>query len=144
MQSRNTPLPQSSPLATQECVVRPRKERWDLSSLFGALSWASLAFHARRTRAAFRSFRGHICILFATKAGVPVGHTFQLRAGCLVPNDRTYARAEGIKNLQATHPWVDNADLQIFLMGFDAGEAHCNVALASDQNIPVLHHDRNA
>ena len=35
---------------------------------------------------------------------------------------RTHARAECIKKLEATFPWVDFVDRRIFLMGFDAAE----------------------
>lgn len=35
---------------------------------------------------------------------------------------RTQHRVQGIQRLEATFPWVDFVDRQIFLMGFDAAE----------------------
>jgi len=142
MQPKSTVSLQSNPHATQDCEFHPRTEQLGLSSLFGALSLANLAFYARRTHAAVRSFRGHIGILFSTTRGVSLGPAFQPQSEGHLPNERTYARAEGIRNLQATHPWVDNADLQIFLMGFDAGEEHCIAALANDHNNPDSQQNR--
>jgi len=143
MQSRNThPLP-SNPLATQDCDFHPHKGRTDLSCLFAALSLANLAFYGHRVRAAARSFRGHIGILFSTRAGVPLGPALQLQPEGYRDDERTYARAEGIRTLQATHPWVDNADLQIFLMGFDAGEAHCIAGTDICRSSPETHRNQN-
>jgi hypothetical protein len=122
----------------------PRTGRTDLSSLFDVLSLANLAFYARRIRAAVRSFRGHIGILLSTTRGVRLGPAFQPQSQGHSPNERTYARAEGIKNLQATHPWVDNVDLQLFLMGFDAGEEHCTASLAKHHNNPDSQQSRTS
>ena len=43
------------------------------------------------------------------------GHQYQT-------NIRTVARKHYTELLLATRPWADGEDLQIFLMGFDAGE----------------------
>jgi hypothetical protein len=40
----------------------------------------------------------------------------------LTSHKRIIARKQGIKKLQAIHPWMDRQDLQMFLAGFDAGE----------------------
>jgi hypothetical protein len=47
---------------------------------------------------------------------------------------RILARRRGIENLQAIHPWVDFQDLEIFLMGFDAGDqyASCSAYIQPD------------
>jgi hypothetical protein len=144
MQPKNTESLPSNAHARQDCDFHPRREWMDLSSLFGELSLANLAFYARRTRVAFRSFRGHIGILFSTKGGVPLGPLVRLQAGCYLENERTHARAEGIKNLQATHPWVDNVDLQLFLMGFGAGEEHCISVVAKHRNNPNPQQNQNS
>jgi len=135
MQTKSTHCPVSNLRATQDYAPRPRKELMGLSSLFDALSLANLAFYAHTAHAAVRNFHGRIGILFATRGGVPLGPALQqLQAGHLQRNARTYARAEGIRNLQATHPWVDKFDLQIFLAGFDAGEQHCITEVANSRN----------
>jgi hypothetical protein len=101
MQPKNTEFLPSNVRAKQDYDFRPRRERMELSSLFAVLSLANLAFYARRTRAAVRSFRGHIGILFSTARGVPLDPAFQPQPQGHLPNERTYARAEGIRNLQA-------------------------------------------
>jgi hypothetical protein len=45
------------------------------------------------------------------------------RLGYLVRNNRTHARMMGINNLLNTHPWASWMEHEIFLKGFDQGEA---------------------
>jgi hypothetical protein len=116
-------LPSTLP-STQDCAYHLRKVRVGLSSIRPALSWPNLALYLCRLRASVRSFRAHIGIQLSTARGVQLGPAFQFQAGQTLPNERTYARAEGIRKLQATHPWLDNVDLQLFLTGFDAGEEY--------------------
>jgi hypothetical protein len=75
-------------------------------------------------RGAFRSFLGHVGSQSArARVAVDLGPSLQLLPnGRYQANTRTRARAEGTRNLQAIHPWVDIADLRMFLAGFDAGE----------------------
>jgi hypothetical protein len=77
--------------------------------------------------AGYRSFRGHIRIQSSTSGGrIDLGPSVQSRDGRYRANMRTLARAEGIEKLRAIHPWVDIADLRIFLMGFESGEEYSN------------------
>lgn len=99
----------------------------DWSKVFRPLS--QLRRHLRRTMhiwgGSLGSFFGHIRIQSATKrVSVYLGPEFlkPTHAGCLELNSRTIARAEYIRALSAMYPWVDIADLRVFLMGFDAGE----------------------
>ena len=48
-------------------------------------------------------------------------------------NARTLARAEGIRNLRASHPRFDIPDLRMFLMGWDA-ENDLLIFVTSRQN----------
>ena len=70
---------------------------------------------------AFRSFRGHIRTQSAIgRAWVTVGsprHQDKL-------NIRSVARKLYIERISETLPWADCQDLQVFLMGFDAGESY--------------------
>lgn len=67
----------------------------------------------------FRSFRGHIRTQSARhQVGVRLGPHGHLGAR----NARTLVRTLYIQKLSAIRPWVDSQDLEIFLMGFDAGE----------------------
>jgi hypothetical protein len=136
MQPKSRQFLLSSLHAKRDCDFHPHKGQTVLSSLFGALSLANLAFYVRRTRAAARSFRVHIGILFSTTKGVPPGLALQLESGCYLENARTRARVAGIRNLQASHPWVDNVDLRLSLMGFDVGEEHYISVLEKNRNNP--------
>jgi hypothetical protein len=92
-----------------------------------------------RWYAAFRSFRAHIRIQSATTGGrVDLGAAFQVRGEHHLPNARTDARAEGIERLLAIHPWADAVDLQMFLMGFDAGEEYGTYAQKQNSRNPEL------
>lgn len=72
---------------------------------------------------ALRSGLGHMRTQLATgRDYVSFGPSFERHHQSLRRNRRTLARKKGIKNLQATRPWVDAQDLEIFLAGFDAGE----------------------
>jgi len=75
-------------------------------------------------RGAVCSFRGHIQTLSSTgQAGVSLGPSLERNHhGRCQANARTIARRRYTEMLLATHPWADGQDLQIFLMGFDAGE----------------------
>jgi hypothetical protein len=70
-------------------------------------------------RAALRSLRGHIRTQSAKGQGTvylgPHGHLG-------ARNARTHVRTLYTQRLLAIHPWADLQDLEIFLMGFDAGE----------------------
>ena len=70
-------------------------------------------------RTAFRSFRNHIRIQsakgLATVRLGPHGHRG-------ARNARTLVRTLYTQKLLAIHPWADLQDLEMFLMGFDAGE----------------------
>jgi len=71
----------------------------------------------------FRSFRGHIRTQSAKgRPSVDAGPWFEYQFGRYQRNARTLARISYIEKLRASRPWVDSQDLQIFLMGFDAGE----------------------
>lgn len=68
---------------------------------------------------AFRSFRGHIRTQSSIgQAGVRLGPHGHQGAR----NARTLVRSLYIQRLLAIRSWADSQDLQIFLMGFDAGE----------------------
>jgi hypothetical protein len=54
--------------------------------------------------------------------------------GILLPVYRTHARAEYTKALLAIHPWADTVDLEIFLMGFDAGEQWSRHTMGMERN----------
>lgn len=96
---------------------------------------ANLASLLCRWYVAFRSFRAHIRIQFATKGKwIDLGEACQLRDGRYQPNERTYACAEGIRTLLATHPWVDSVDVRLFLMGFYAGERYSTHLQDRDPN----------
>jgi hypothetical protein len=73
---------------------------------------------------AFRSFHGRIRNQFARDLdGVDFGPAFLSSPdGSLVLNVRSAVRNLYTEKLLAIHPWVDHQDLEIFLMGFDAGE----------------------
>jgi hypothetical protein len=43
--------------------------------------------------------------------------------GCRVRRPRTQSRIRGTDNLLKTHPWASAMEEEIFLLGFDAGEA---------------------
>ena len=75
-------------------------------------------------RAALHSFRGHIRSQSAKgRVGVDFGPALVCRhSGHLCRNTRTVARILYTKRLLASLPWADSQDLEIFLMGFDAGE----------------------
>lgn len=70
-------------------------------------------------RDAFRSFRGHIDTQSAKgQACVRLGQHSYLGAR----DARTLVRTLYTQKLLAIHPWADSQDLEIFLMGFEAGE----------------------
>jgi hypothetical protein len=70
-------------------------------------------------RTAFRSFHGHIRTQSAKgQATVRLGPHGHRGAR----NARTHVRTLYTQKLLAIHPWADLQDLEMFLMGFDAGE----------------------
>ena len=74
---------------------------------------------------AFCSASGHIEFERARGYGpIRIGRAFRvLPDQSLVPHERTEARTAGIQTLKATFgDWLPQLDLQIFLMGFEAGE----------------------
>jgi len=75
-------------------------------------------------RAALGSLRGHIRSQSARgRAGVDFGPALVCQhSGHLCRNTRTIARILYTKKLLASLSWADSQDLEIFLMGFDAGE----------------------
>jgi hypothetical protein len=77
--------------------------------------------YARKLPSVFRSALGHI--LLELPRNWSVGPAFQEESDqSFSQNKRTLARALGIQELWAKYPWMDQADLEIFLRGFDAGE----------------------
>jgi hypothetical protein len=72
---------------------------------------------------AFHSFRGHIRTQSSKgPAIVDYGPALLRRSdGYWRPNVHTHARSLYTRKLQAILPWADCVDLEIFLMGFDAG-----------------------
>lgn len=123
--SAETPSRLSAPLSTRNSAHLYN----EVLKQSGVLSLSRLIrehlLHVLRTWIfSLRSFRGHIENQVARyPAGVPLG-TALVRSpqGCLHRNIRSVARRLYIERLLATHPWCDNQDLEIFLMGFDAGE----------------------
>ena len=122
---RTSPL-ESSP-AQSEKHVPDYRQVW-------ARAGGKVALHLLRKRLfqkwciwrdAYHSFRGHIRTQSAIGlAAVSLGrHNHQG-----VRNVRTVARRLYTEKLLAIRPWADSQDVQIFLMGFDAGEswADCN------------------
>jgi hypothetical protein len=79
----------------------------------------------RIARNSLDSLRGHIRIRLA-KGRPPMvdfGPGFRRRLnGSYQVDTRTLSRSEHTKELLAMHPWADSVDLEMFLMGFDAGE----------------------
>lgn len=113
-----------------------RRALLDWSAILRAVSIPSLAARIDKWCAVFGSLRAHIRIQCAREGErVHVGPAYKYHAGHLCPDERTNARAEGIENLLATHPWVDSADLQVFLLGFDAGEKYGISARQSQGNL---------
>jgi hypothetical protein len=121
-----TSLRESSPLPTEKYAPRYKEVlRRD---------GARALLHHVRTRLrdglciwffAFRSFRGHIRTQSAKgRAMVHFGPAFEsLSNRSCQRNVRTIFRTLYTKKLLATLlPWADTQDLEIFLMGFDAGE----------------------
>lgn len=71
----------------------------------------------------FRCFLGHLRTqLVKDQAGVSLGPSLEFCHQSWQRNRRTLARKEGIRMLLAIHPWADFQTLEIYLMGFDAGE----------------------
>ena len=75
-------------------------------------------------RLASDSFFGCIQILLAKKSwGADLGPAYrQLPNGCLVANERSDVRSEGIQKLESRYPWANTVELEMYLEGFDAGE----------------------
>ncbi len=70
-------------------------------------------------RDAFRSFLGHTRTQLAKgQVGFRIGPHCHREAS----NARTLCRTLYIQRLLATHPWADSQDVELFLIGFDAGD----------------------
>ncbi len=81
-----------------------------------------------------QSCLGHIRTQLATGRGfVSLGPSMEQLPQSYRRNPRTLARKQGIENLQATHPWADLQDLEIFLAGFDAGEQYILCTVESNR-----------
>lgn len=131
----------SSLSATQTDAPR-RTRRGSLSKSLSQF-FPNLTLWLCKWQGVFRSFRAHIRIQFATETGwVDLGPAFRAQAGRYLPNERTRARALGTKNLLATCPWADRADLHTFLKGFEAAEEFykdrhvCSADSPESQHIP--------
>jgi hypothetical protein len=76
-----------------------------------------------RLRSVVCNVRGHIQTLRAIEhQSVDLGPAVvRLPDGRLQPCSRTVAHSYGIRSLETKYPWVDLVDVQVFLMGFDAG-----------------------
>ena len=72
-------------------------------------------------RDAFRSFRGHIGTQLAKGQ---VGFLLGPHGHRGVSNARTLCRSLYTQRLLAIRPWADSQDVEIFLMGFDAGDSY--------------------
>jgi hypothetical protein len=72
---------------------------------------------------ALRSCLGHIRTQLAKdQAGASLASSPESHHPLRNYDKRRLARKQGIRMLQATHPWIDHQDFEIFLMGFHAGE----------------------
>jgi hypothetical protein len=123
MQALNTQESSSFPASFQpstEMSVRYTELAWSVGLGFALrLLREHLRHRCYIWRDAFRSFCGHI----RTQSAKGLG-TVRLGPHCHqgARNARTLVRTLYIQKLLATRPWADSEDLQIFLMGFDAGE----------------------
>jgi hypothetical protein len=72
-------------------------------------------------RDAFRSFRGHIR---TQSAKGQVGFRLGPHGHQGVSDARTLCRSLYIQRLLAIRPWADSQDVEMFLMGFDAGDIY--------------------
>ena len=100
-----------------------RKGFLDSTRISRAILFPGLVARIDKWCAVLRSFRAHIRIQCAKEGErVHVGPAYRCHDGHLYPDERTESRAEGIETLLASHPWADSADIQVFLIGFDAGE----------------------
>jgi hypothetical protein len=101
------------------CAYLPDAALAALLRLLGPVLWGKLY----TLLSSLRCFCGHICTQLAKdQVSVNLGPALERKSGSYLPNRRTGARREGIENLRAIHPWADLLSLEIFLMGFDAGE----------------------
>lgn len=115
-----SPTPASSHSSTEKHGLR-YSEVARRSGVAAALRLVreDLRFRWYILRDAFRSCRGHIRTQSAKGLGTvrlgPHGHRG-------ARNARTLVRTLYIQKLLAIRPWADSQDLEMFLMGFDAGE----------------------
>jgi hypothetical protein len=110
-----------------------------LSRLLGHRTWS----RGYILLTSLQSFLGHVRTQFAKgRVEVDLGPLLQRHQGLPRRNTWTLARRRCIETLQAIHPWVDYQDLEIYLMGFDAGDrfASCNTAIQSDIGTDQPHH----
>jgi len=87
-----------------------------------------------------------IRILLAKKYwGVDLGPAYcSLLSGCLVANERTDARSDGIQKLRSHYPWANTVLLDVYLEGFDAGERFASRKMDTSETVvccsPVASH----
>lgn len=108
------------PCGQQDIGVSSYERVWQsLALLFRPRFWYAL-------RLAIRSGYGNMKTLLSKKHwAVDLGlHFERLECGCLVPNERTSARNNGMKDLEASYPWANTVLVQMFLDGFDKGEQY--------------------
>jgi hypothetical protein len=123
------PIAQTFPAKPSPQVSRNYVSRYrDVLARLGIHGLLQFAVFRLRRRwciwlSTFRSFRGHIQTLSSKdQAVVDLGPALRLVNGHLVRWIRTDARRLYIEKLLAIHCWADILDLEMFLMGFDAGE----------------------
>jgi hypothetical protein len=91
----------------------------------------------RIVQTSLRSFHGHIAIQ-STKGPAFLGlDSVPLKGpeGALHPRPETIARIDSINRLGAIYPWVDTADLRIFLLGFDSAERFYRGSVNNEETI---------
>lgn len=96
-------------------------------------SFPKMPFALRRWCVILGSLREHMRIQFSIQS-VPLGPGFELLETGWQENKRTTARAEGIRKLQAIRQTIDTADIQMFLVGFDAGEEYASGLVGSQEH----------
>lgn len=105
-------------------LVRVRRNAWRAwyarEHLLTHRHWVAVL---DRWYGAFRSFRGHIWLRLPKRWEDSLWEPkLERRGELLCPTDGSLCRQEGIERLQAKYPWVDIADLHMFLEGFREGE----------------------
>jgi len=112
---------------------------WHLTRT-AVLRWVTR--NARRwytLRSVVCNVRGHIQALRAIEhQSVDLGPAVQRSPdGRLLPCSRTVAHSCGIRSLETKYPWADLVDVQVFLLGFDAGARWADSNAGSASSIAV-------